>query len=136
MVVDQDSCTNRMGVAMNRLVAICGCLVLCGCGDPSAKAPMLTLEVDRQDGTSGSIGRHRIFSTGVLSESGNSGGGQSSSQRVTVEKITDDGVTLSFEMSTSAGENLEEVIFVRYGQETRLDLPNQSTLVAKLERHQ
>ena len=122
---------------MNRLLALLICVLVCGCGDPSAKAPMLTLKIVRDNGASHSIGRHRVFTTGILSESGDSGGnGQGVTQRVTVEKIVDNGVRLSFEFSDASGERFSKQIFVGYDQETTVDLPNQSTLVATLRAHE
>jgi hypothetical protein len=95
---------------------------------------MLTLKMERQNGTSHSIGRYRVFSTGVLSESGDvDGNGQGESRRVTINEITDDGVTLTFEMTGRSGEEFTREIFLRHNQETKVDLPNQLTLVAKLE---
>ncbi len=122
---------------MHRVISLLVFLLLCGCGDPSATAPMLTLKVESQNGKFHSIGSYRVFSTGVLSESGDvDGNGQGESRRVTINEIADDGVTLTFEMSGRSGEGFTREIFLRHNQETKVDLPNQSTLVAKLETRQ
>ena len=122
---------------MYRLATLLVCVFLCGCVDPSARAPMLTLKLERQDGTSHSIGRYRVFSTGVLSESSDrDDSGRGESQRLTIDKIVDDGVTLTFEMSDRSGEGFRQSVLLRYGEETKVDLPNQATLVAKLEANQ
>ena len=122
---------------MHRIVVLLVCMLICGCGDPSATAPILTLKLERQNRTSHSVGRYRVFSTGVLSESGDvDGNGQGESRRVTIKEIADDGVTLVFEMSGRSGEKCTREILVRHNQETKVDLPNHSTLVAKLETRQ
>lgn len=122
---------------MHRFIVLLVFLLLGGCGDPSATAPMLTLNVENQNGTIHAIGSYRVFNTGVLSESGDvDGNGQGESQRVTINKIADDGVTLTFEMSGRSGEEFKREIFLRHNEEIKVDLANQSTLVAKLETRQ
>lgn len=84
--------------------------------------------------TSNRIGRHRVFHTGVLSESSDGGShGINTHQKVTVAKIADSGVTLIFEASDSLGADITRELLVPYGQETKVDLPNGATLVATLE---
>lgn len=118
---------------MNRRIAVLFCLLVWGCGDPSAEAPLLTLKIVADNGAAHSIGRHRVFATGILSESGDSGGnGQGVTQRVTVEEVVEDGVRLTYEHSDASGEEFRQEFFVGYEQESTLDLPNQSTLVATL----
>ena len=51
---------------------------------------------------------------------------------MTIEKIADDGVTFTYEMSGPSGEHFAKEISLRYGQQSKIDLPNQSTLVAEL----
>lgn len=119
---------------MHRLTALLVCVTLWGCGDRPRSAPLLTLSVERLDGTSHSVGRHRIYRTGVLSESGDrDSGGQGASQRVTIDEITDDGVALTFEMSDATGDTYSKQLSLRYGEQTEVELPNQSTLKAKLD---
>ncbi len=98
---------------------------------------MLILKIERGDGSSQSIGRYRVFAAGVLSESSDAdAGGRGKSQKVTLEKIADDGVVITFEMCDRVGEEFEQEIFLRYGPAKRVDLSHQATLVAKLEAHQ
>jgi len=120
---------------MHRLLPFLVCVLLLGCDDPSAKAPMLSLEVQRENGTSATIGRHRVFQTGRISESADRNSkGEGVSQTVTVDEIADDGVTLTFQITEMSGEAWEKQILVPYGQQTSVDLPDNQTLVASLER--
>lgn len=119
---------------MNRLSSIIVCVLLTGCGDPSATAPLLTLKVERENGISNRIGRHRVLQTGILSESSDaSSTGKSSRRKVTVTKIGDGAVTLMFELTDSSGADVTKELVVPYGEETKADLPNGETLVASLE---
>ena len=119
---------------MHRLSSFIVCMLLTGCGDPSATAPLLTLKVEHENGVTNRIGRHRVFHTGVLSESSDgSSTGKSSRRKVTVTRIADSSVALMFEMTAAAGADLTKELVVRYGRETKVELPNGKTLVASLE---
>lgn len=107
-------------------------MLLVGCGDPSATAPMLKLTVKSETGSSRFRGR--IFHTGLIAASEDGGStGERSGQRLLIDNITDDGVTLTIESSSSSAEDWKRQVFVPYGEETTVELPNQATIVASLE---
>lgn len=119
---------------MYRLLALCALLTMHGCGDPSASAPRLTVEIERPDGKSHSIGSYRVFSTGVLSESGDHDEeGKGQSQRLAVDDISEEGITLTFEVTESSGERTIEQLFVQYGRKSEVKLASDSTLIVQLE---
>ena len=118
---------------MYRLSALMLCLALWGCGDPGAAAPRLTLKVAGASGSPNTVGRYQITRTGLLSESGDSGGGRTVVRRVIVEKIADGGVTLTYEVTDSAGDDVARTFVVPYGQETKVELSEGTTLIASLD---
>ena len=78
-----------------------GCfLCIVGCSDPSANAPTLKLTVERDNGSS--VGRYRVIQTGLIAGSGVSGDdGSVVSQAITIDRITDDGVTVTVTITDS-----------------------------------
>ncbi|CAN5159419.1 hypothetical protein BH23VER1_BH23VER1_03310 [soil metagenome] len=119
---------------LHRIVSLIACLLLCACGDQSAHAPMLKLAV--KGANANSVGSHRVFRTGIISESGDSdSSGRGTTQRITVDKIADDGVTLTIQVTDSSADSWERQIFVPYDEEITVDLPNDTTAIASLERN-
>ncbi|PAY15573.1 hypothetical protein CKO51_31085 [Rhodopirellula sp. SM50] len=112
-------------------------MVLCGCGEPAA--PTLHLTIKRDNGTS-SVSRFRVFSTGRITESGDRGSdGGSVAESVTIDKIADDGITLTITLvaniPNAPADESKQQIFVPYGTEvTVVDLKD-AALTARLERH-
>ena len=123
---------------MHRLLLFIVCLLLCGCPEPEAKAPMLHLTLK---GTKfNSVGSFRVFRTGPItgSEDRESSSGEGTSQRVTIDKIANDGVTLTITLTAyvpdSPADESKKQIFIPYDKETTAVLPKDTTLIAHLER--
>ena len=120
---------------MIRALSLLACVLLCGCGEPAA--PTLHLTIKRDNGTS-SVSRFQVFRTGRITESGDRGrDGEGVTQSVTIDKIADDGVTLTItlvgNLRNAPAEQSEKQIFVPYGAaDTVADLKG-TTLVARLE---
>jgi hypothetical protein len=122
---------------MNRLILVVAAVLLSGCGDrdPIANDPMLELNVKR--GHAESIGRYRVSRTGVIDETGESGpDGAGTSETVTIDKIADDGVTLTIKIVDSDGEESRKQILVPYDQEISVAVSEDATATARLERSQ
>lgn len=120
---------------MNRLIPLVAAVLLTGCGDPSANAPMLKLTVKRDNFES--VGRYRVFRTGVITGSGSgerSTDGAVTSQTDTIDKIADDNVTLTFTIRDSDGEDFSKQILVPYDKEVSVALSEHETVTARLER--
>jgi hypothetical protein len=120
-------------IEMHRIIPLIVSVLLCGCGDSSANAPMLKLTVTRDNGTS--VGRYRVTHTGLIASSGGRGGdGAVTGQAVTIDKIADDGVTLTITISDSeAGESSKQIL-VRYDKEITIAISEEVTVIARLER--
>ena len=96
---------------------------------------MLHLTMKRENGTS-SISRFRVFRTGRITESGDGAGVR---QSVTIDKIADDGVTLTVtlisDIPESPAEESKKQIFVPYGKEIIVPDLKDTTVTARLERN-
>jgi NAD(P)H-hydrate repair Nnr-like enzyme with NAD(P)H-hydrate epimerase domain len=118
---------------MHRIIPLIVSVLLCGCGDPSAKPPMLKLTVKRSNGTS--VGRYRVSHTGLIAGSGDRGGdGAVAGQSVTIDKIADDGVTVTITISDSAAGESSKQILVPYDKEITVAISKETTVIAQLER--
>ena len=124
---------------MNRLILLLAAVLLPGCGggDPVANDPMLILNVRRGNNESlGSLGRFRVSRTGVISETrgGPAGGAVTTSETITIDKIADDGVTLTISLLDSDGGKPSKQIFVPYDKEISVAITKDATATARLER--
>jgi hypothetical protein len=122
---------------MNRLIPLVAAVLLSGCGDgdPVANDPILKLNVKR--GNSESIGRYRVSRTGVIDETRESGpDGAGTSKTVTIDKIADDGVTLTIKILDSDGGEFSKQILVPYDKEISVAVSKDATATARLERKQ
>jgi hypothetical protein len=122
---------------MNRLIPLVAAVLLSGCGDgdPVANDPILKLNVKR--GNSESIGRYRVSRTGVIDETRESGpDGAGTSETVTIDKIADDGVTLTIKILDSDGGEFSKQILVPYEKEISVAVSKDATATARLERKQ
>jgi hypothetical protein len=119
---------------MNRIIVLVAAVLLSGCGDPGANAPMLKLTVKRANGES--VGQYRVFRTGVITESGEgpTGGAVTTSETVTIDKIADDGVTLTINILDSDGGESTKQILVPYDKEISVAISKDATATARLER--
>ena len=120
---------------MNRLTLLVATALLSGCGDgdPVANDPMLKLNVKR--GNNESVGRYRVSRTGVIDETREIGpDGAGPSETVTIDKIADDGVTLTIKVLDSDGEESSEQVFVPYDKEISVAVSKDATATARLER--
>jgi hypothetical protein len=121
---------------MNRLIPLLAAVLLSGCGDgdPVANDPMLILNVKR--GNNESLGRYRVSRTGVITESGEgpAGGAVTTSETVTIDKIADDGVTLTISLLESDGAESSKQILVPYDKEISVEVSKDATATARLER--
>ena len=130
---------NKLGVIpMHRLIPFIVCLLLCACREPDANAPMLHLALK---GTKfNSVGKYRVFRTGPIAggEDRSSSTGEGVSESVTIDKIADDGVTLTVTLTVyvpnSPADESKRQIFIPYGREITVALPKDTTLTAHLER--
>ncbi|WP_425614711.1 hypothetical protein NA78x_004586 [Anatilimnocola sp. NA78] len=120
---------------MNRLLLLAAAMLLSGCGggDPVANDPMLILNVKR--GNNESLGRYRVSRTGVIDESGEIGpDGARTSEVVTIDKIADDGVTLTISHLDPDGGKSSKQILVPYDKEISVPVSKDATATARLER--
>lgn len=100
---------------------------------------MLHLTIDRENGTD-SISRFRVFRTGRITESGDRGiDGSGVREDVTIDKITDDGVTLTITLISDIPDTptmeSKKQIFVPYDKEITVTDWKDSTITARLERN-
>ena len=125
-------------IPMHRLIPFIVCLLLYGCREPEANAPMLYLTL--KGAIFNSVGNFRVFRTGPITadEDRNSSSGEGTSQSVTIDKIADDGVTLTVTLTiyvpNSPADESKKQIFIPYDRETTVALPKDTTLIAHLER--
>jgi len=120
---------------MNRLILLVAAMLLSGCGDgdPVANDPMLKLNVKR--GNNESVGRYRVSRTGVIDETREIGpDGAGTRETVTINKIADDGVTLTIKIVDSDGGESSKQILVPYDKEISVALSKDATATARLER--
>ena len=121
---------------MNRLIPLVAVVLLSGCGDgdPVANDPMLKLNVKR--GNAESIGRFRVSRTGVITESLHrpTRGAVTTSETVTIDKIADDGVTLTITILESDGGKSSKQIIVPYDKDVSVAVSKDVTATAGLER--
>jgi hypothetical protein len=119
---------------MNRVVPLVAFVLLSGCGDPVANAPMLKLTVKRDNGES--VGRYRVLRTGVITESGERGAnGAVTGGTVTIDEIADDGVTLTITVSDADGGESSKQILVPHDEEISAAV-SKDTVTAQLERRE
>ena len=120
---------------MNRLIPLVAAVLLSGCGDgdPVANDPMLKLNVKR--GNAESIGQFRVSRTGVISETrgGPTEGAVTTSETITIDKIADDGVTLTIKILDSDGGEFSKQILVPYDKEISVAVSKDATATARLE---
>jgi hypothetical protein len=120
---------------MNRRMLLVAAVLLSGCGDgdPVANDPLLNLNVKR--GNNESVGRYRVSRTGVIDETTETGpDGAGTSETVTIDKIADDGVTLTIKILDSDGGESSKQILVPYDKEISVALSKEATATARLER--
>ncbi len=119
---------------MNRLIPLVVAVILSGCGDgdPVANDPMLKLKVKR--GNNESVGRYRVSRTGVIDETREIGpDGAGTGETVTIDKIADDGVTLTIKILDSDGAESSKQILVPYDKEISVAISKDTTATARLE---
>lgn len=100
---------------------------------------MLHLTIKRENATS-SISRFRVLRTGRIADSGDEGGdGAGVRQSVTIDKIADDGVTLTVtllsDIPDAPAEGSTKQIFVPYGKEITVPDLRDASVTARLERN-
>jgi len=120
---------------MNRLIPVVLAVLISGCGDgdPVANDPMLELRVKR--GNTESVGRYRVSRTGVIDQKRDSGpNGAGTSETVTIDKIADDGVTLTIKILGSDGGESSKQILIPYDKEISVAISKDVTARAQLER--
>jgi hypothetical protein len=122
-----------MASQMHRIIPLLICAIFSGCNTSIANAPLLRLSIKGERGWS--TGIFRVQHTGVITESGvGNSGGEGISERVTVDKIADDGITVTIEISDSSAEDQRKQIFIPYGEETTFDFPSGTTVTASVEQ--
>jgi hypothetical protein len=120
---------------MHRLIPLIFPVLLSGCGgDGGENAPIFSLSVNRDN--DGSVGRHRVEPTGVISESGEgpTDGKVTSSETVTVDKIAPNGVTLTVTVCDSDAGEASKQFLVPYDKEITVAISDDTTATARLER--
>jgi hypothetical protein len=121
---------------MNRLILLVAAVILSGCGDgdPIANDPMLHLKVKR--GNNESVGRYRVSRTGVIGESGERGpdGAIATSETISIDKIGDEGVSLTITVFDSDGGKSSKQFVVPYDKEVSVAVSTSATATARLER--
>lgn len=95
---------------------------------------MLKLNVKR--GNNESVGRYRVSRTGVIDETGEIGddGAVITRETITIDKIADDGVSLTIKFLDSDGGESSKQIFVPYDKEISVAVSKDATATARLER--
>ena len=120
---------------MNRHILLVAAVLLSGCGDgdPVANDPMLKLNIKR--GNNESVGRFRVTLAGVISETREIGpDGAGTSETITIDKIADDGVTLTIKILDADGGEFSKQILVPYDKDISVALSKDATATARLER--
>jgi len=118
---------------MHRIIPLIVSVLLCGCSDPSANAPLLKLSVKRDNGSS--VGQYRIFRTGMVAGGGDGGGdGAVATQTVMIDKIAENGVTVTVTIFDSDTGQSSKQFLVPYDKEITVDISQQATASARLER--
>ena len=122
---------------MHRFIPFIVYVLLCGCGEPEA-SPMLHLTLKQGDHTK-SVLRFRVFRTGRITDSGDrSSDGSGISHSVTIDKITDDGITLTVTLTTDVSDSprdeSKKQVFIPYGRDVTIFNLKDTTLIARLER--
>jgi hypothetical protein len=120
-------------IEMHRIVPLVVFALLCGCDDPSANAPLLKLRVNRDNGSS--VGQYRVFHTGLIAGAADGvDGGAVASQSVTINEISEEGVTVTVTVfEADAGESSKQ-FFVPYDKEITVSISQDATGTARLER--
>ena len=121
---------------MRRLIISIACIIMCGCGEPESSTLHLTSK--RDNGTS-SVSRFRVFYTGrIAASSDRSSDGAGISRSVTIDKIADDGVTLTVTLTIyipdSPAEESKKQVFVPYGKDVTVAHVKDTTLIARVEQ--
>ena len=120
---------------MNRLILLVAVVLLSGCGDgdPVANDPMLKLNIKR--GNLESIGRYRVSRTGMIDETADRGpDGAGRKETVTIDKIADDGVTLTVTILDADGGKSSKQLVVPYDKDVSGSVSIDATMTARLER--
>jgi hypothetical protein len=112
---------------MRRLVPSLICVLLCGCATPSY-THAVGVAVKCANGIQSSGGA--VFRIGPITESGNLGpitesenrpatgtNGDACRHRLTIDKIEDNGVTLTIYVSNSSQKEWKKQIFISYGSQ-------------------
>ena len=87
------------------------------------------------------VGKFRVFRIGPITDNADrKSNGAGTGESVTIDKIADDGVTLTITLTiyipNSPADESKTQIFIPYDRETTVALPNDTTLIAHLERKQ
>ncbi len=120
---------------MRQITALIVIVLLCGCTDPSSEGPMLKLTIKRDNGSS--VGRYRVTHTGTISDSGDGGGeGQSTGEAITIDKIADEGVTVTVTIVDSEDGGSRKQFLVPYDKVITTEIAEKATVIAQLEREE
>lgn len=120
---------------MNRLILLVAAVLIFGCGGENAPMLRMTYKRAAGDGFEAS-GHYRIDHTGLISEStvGPTGGAVTMRETLTIDKIADDGVTVTVtDFDTDTGESSKQFL-VPYEKEITVAVSKNVTVTARLER--
>jgi hypothetical protein len=120
---------------MNRPIPLVAAVFLSGCGGAGGEsAPTLKLSVKRDDGSS--AGQYLVDHTGIISESGEgpADGAVTSRETVVVDKIAEDGVTVTVTVFDSGTGESSKQFLVPYDKEITVAISKDATATARLER--
>jgi hypothetical protein len=120
---------------MNRLIPLVAAVLLPGCGGAGGEnAPMLKLRVKRDNGSS--VGQYLVDHTGMISESGegSADGAVTSRETVMIDRIAEDGVTVTVTVFDSDTGESSKQFLVPYDKETTVAISKDATATARLER--
>ena len=122
-------------LGLHRIMALLVAAFFLGCSDARPNAPLLKLTVQRDNGTS--VGSYRVSHTGLIAGSGErSGDGAATGQSLTIDKIADDGVTLTITVSDPDSGDSSQQIQVPYDEEVTVAVSEEVTVIARLERQE
>ena len=120
---------------MQRVIPFLVFVLLCGCRDQNANAPLLKLTVKRDNGSS--VGQYRVLHTGLIAGSEDGGDdGAVARQSVTVDKIAEDGVTVTVTVLDSETGRSSKQFLVPYDEEITVAISPEATATARLKREE